>query len=353
MTNQQQPTKTKKMRSHDTAWYLLLDKMQNADIHVTREWFKTLIKKICDAAGIKRADYGLITGARADFYFDGGWQSVSFEAIIELAAKGTDIIFIEKQGIIDELKEFADKYGIAMVNSRGYLTEYAHDLIKAAKISGANIILITDYDLSGINLASKCDESVYYITMDDSTLDYFGLPKDERIVVDATNKGLIKTVKKIVQIDSRFANVDINFLKQSRIEINAVLAQVGDERFSNFLMDKIGERFPTRNYNRAIPPPSKDEDADEIDLYPKGMKRLIKYYRDKVSEIVEDEEAQIVKEQEKVQGFLDVAEQKKKNKERVMKVIAEDQDINKIESRVAELCDSLGIDNDNDKNKGC
>lgn len=342
----------KKMRSTDTIWYLLLPDMQKFDIKVSREWFKTLIKKICDEVGKKRADLGIVTGARAELYFDGGWESVSFDAIKELAAKGTDLIFIEKEGIIDELKEHADKYGVAMVNSRGYLTEYAHDLIEAAKESGANIVVITDYDLSGINLASKCDESVYFITMDDTTLEYFGLQKDERIVVNATNTKLIHKVEEIVKTDDRFKHIDIEFLKESRIEINAVIAQVGDERFWDFVMHKIKERFPTRNYNRAIRLPSKDKDADEIDIYPNAIRKFILHFRNKVSDIVKETEAQIESEQENVEGFLDVVEQKKKNKGCVMKTISEDRDINEIESNVAELCDSLGIDLSNGDGNG-
>ncbi len=57
-------------------------------------------------------------------YFDGTWTSVSFDAIDELAEKGTDIVFIEKEGVPEVLTEYADKYGISMVNTRGYLTEY-------------------------------------------------------------------------------------------------------------------------------------------------------------------------------------------------------------------------------------
>jgi 5S rRNA maturation endonuclease (ribonuclease M5) len=188
----------------DTIWYLLLPDMQRFDIKVTRSWFKALIRKICDEASKKRTNIGIVTGARAELYFDGGWESVSFDSIKELAAKGTDLIFIEKEGIIDELNEHDDKYGVAMVNSRGYLTEYAHDLIEAAKQSGANIIVVTDNDLSGINLASKCDEDVYFITMDNNTLEYFGLQKNERIVVSATNTKLINKVERIVKTDSRF-----------------------------------------------------------------------------------------------------------------------------------------------------
>jgi hypothetical protein len=93
------------------------------------------------------------------------------------------------------LKEHADKYGIAMVNSREYLVEYAHDLVKAAKGSGAHIIIMTDYDLSGVNLASECSEDISWITMDDITLQYFGLPKNKSIVVLATNTKLIDHVK--------------------------------------------------------------------------------------------------------------------------------------------------------------
>jgi hypothetical protein len=223
-----------KTRSPDTIWYLLLPAMERLNIVVSRKHFKKLLKKICDKAGKKRSEIGIITGARAEMYFDGTWESVSFDAIEELAQKGTDIVFIEKDGIIDELKEHADKYGIAMVNSRGYLVEYVHDLMNAAKNSGANTIILTDYDLSGVNVASKCDKHAHWITMDDATLQYFGLVKDKRIVVRATNTKLLDRIKDIMRSDKRFADLDIEFLRISRIEINAVIAAVGDKRFWKF-----------------------------------------------------------------------------------------------------------------------
>jgi hypothetical protein len=333
-----------KTRSPDTIWYLLLPIMEKYNINVTRKHFKILLKKICDKFGKKRSEIGVITGARAEMYFDGRWRSVSFDAIGELAQMGTDIIFIEKEGIIDELKEHADKYGIAMVNSRGYLVEYAHDLIKAAKTSGANIIIITDYDLSGVNLASKCGKHVHWITMDDNTLQYFGLAKDKRIVVRATNTKLIEHIKEVMQNDERFADLDIKFLDTSRIEINAVIAAVGDVRFWKFILDKLQELYPTRNYNRAIELPSKDTDADETDLYPNAMRGLIRHFRGLVRDAVEEIEEKIEKDQEEVTGFLEVEAQKKKNKELVIKTIAENEDIKEIESHATELCNSCGID---------
>jgi len=332
-----------KTRSPDTIWYLLLPVMEKYYIDVSRRYFKTLLKNICDKFGKKRSEIGVITGARAEMYFDGRWESVSFDAIEELAQKGTDIVFIEKEGIIDELKEHADKYGIAMVNSRGYLVEYAHDLMSAAKSSGANTIIITDYDLSGVNLASKCGKHVHWITMDDATLQYFGLVKDKRIVVRATNTKLLDHIKEIMRTDKRFAELDTEFLKTSRIEINAVIAAVGDKRFWKFIMDKLQEVYPIRNYNRAIKLPSKDLEDDETDLYPNAIKKLILHTREVVEEVVQEPEKKIESELKKVEGFLVVEVQKKKNKESVTKIVAGNDEIKKIESSATTLCKSLGI----------
>lgn len=110
----------------------------------------------------------------------------------------------------------------------------------SARKSGANILIITDYDLSGITLASKCSKGVLWITMDDATLAFFNLsklnpdptaedPYNKELVVNATNKKLIKSVTELKYNDSRFKDLDITFLIVKRIEINAVLAKVGAE----------------------------------------------------------------------------------------------------------------------------
>jgi hypothetical protein len=68
-----------RIRSPDTIWYLNLPVMEKENIHVTREYFKTLLKKICDKFSKKRCKIGIITDARAELYFDGRWESVSFD----------------------------------------------------------------------------------------------------------------------------------------------------------------------------------------------------------------------------------------------------------------------------------
>jgi hypothetical protein len=333
--------------SVDTLWYDLLGQMERLGIKVQRKSFKARLKAICDKAGIRRDQLNIITGARAELYFNGKWESVSFDKIEELSAEGTDILFIEKEGIPDELKEFADKWGIAMVNSRGYLTEFAHDLMMAARDSGANIMIMTDYDLSGINLASKCSEDAIWVTMDDRTLAWFGLDKSrdsKTLVVAATNIRLIDSVTDLKDNDDRFRDIDIEFLKTKRIEINAVIAKVGADRFWKFIVFKLAERYPKRNYNRAIKLPSKDPDADEIDLLPPAIKSLFQHIRSIRDTTVETTEEEITEEQEEVEGFLEVEEQKKKNIKRVKKVIADDEDIKKVEAATTKLCDYLGFD---------
>jgi hypothetical protein len=166
------------------------------------------------------------------------------------------------------------------------------------------------------------------------------------IIVSSVGDG--GTVEEIVQTDTRFAHLDLGFPRTSRIEINAVIAAVEEERFWKFIMEKLEELYPTRNYNRAIELPSKDEEMDETDLYPDAIRSLILHTRKKVDKSVAETEKRIESDQEEVKGFLEVPEQKKKNKELVMKVIAEDKDIRELENDVAKLCRRQGINIDKD-----
>jgi len=325
----------------NTAWYLFLPIME-ASVRdgkiravVTRDYFKKLISKVCNKAGIKREDLGIIAGVRAELYFDGTWTSVAFDAIGELAGKGTDIVFIEKEGVPEVLTEYADKYGIAMVNTRGYLTEYGKDLMTAAKSSGANVAIMTDYDLTGINIASLSPKDMPWIGVDETTLEYFGLNRDS-LTAEATNIKLIKTIEKKVADDERFKYVDIEFLKDKRVEIDAILAQVGDERFWEYIMSRLLEIFPTRNYNRAILLPERYS-KEKADLLPKATKKLVRYIMDLTEDGTEETETTIKTSQENVVGFLDVQEQKKKNMKQLTETLAQYEHMKKLDNKISDI----------------
>jgi len=72
-------------------------------------------------------------------------------------------------------------------------------------LGGANIVTVTDYELSGVDLASKWGEDIPWIMMDDNTIEYFGLQKENTMVVNATNKKLLEHVQELIEEDARFA----------------------------------------------------------------------------------------------------------------------------------------------------
>jgi ABC-type glycerol-3-phosphate transport system substrate-binding protein len=132
--------------TQDGIWYQLTPDMDKYNVKVTREWIKKLIRKVCDKLGVTRESLGIFAGARATMYFDGNWSNVRFDAISGLAEKGTDILFVEKMPIVEVLTEYADKYGVALVNTIGNLTEYGKDLIRAIMVSGGHAAILTDYE---------------------------------------------------------------------------------------------------------------------------------------------------------------------------------------------------------------
>jgi hypothetical protein len=165
--------------TRSTVWYLFQPIMEKAHIEVERDTITGYINELCKDAGITRESLGIFAGARAELYFGGTWNSVSFGSITELAEKGTDIVCIEKKGVPEVLTEYADKYGIALLNSRGHLTEYGKDLMDAARRSGALVVIIVDYDLPGIKIASETPVNMPCIGVNDETLKYFHLAREE------------------------------------------------------------------------------------------------------------------------------------------------------------------------------
>ena len=72
-----------------TSWYLSQNvfKMFKPPISVGRDYITGLVLKLCRDANVTREALGIITGARAELYFDGSWSSVSFDKIEELCIK--------------------------------------------------------------------------------------------------------------------------------------------------------------------------------------------------------------------------------------------------------------------------
>jgi hypothetical protein len=174
-----------------------------------------------------------------------------------------------------------------------------------------------------------------WIGVDDATLEYFNLNR-ESLTAQATNTRILDSVRKKVEGDKRFKNVDVEFLKVQRIEMDAILAQVGDERFWEYIMYKLKQLYPKRNYNRAISLPERYS-KEKFNLLPKATKKLVRYIMDLTEEGTKQTETTIRKEQENVDGLLDIQEQKKKNLKRLTDALSEYGDMKKLDEKISEI----------------
>lgn len=313
--------------------------MQKYDIKVTRGYVKRLVKEICEGVGVTRESLGIFAGVRAELYFSGTWTSVSFDNVKSLADKGTDIIFIEKEGITEVLTDWADKYGLAMVNTRGHLTEYGKDLMNAAKISGAHVVIMTDYDATGVKIASESPTDMPWIGANDSMLKYFNIDR-ETVKIDSETNANKAYVKFLVQKglhkdgrrDERFKEVDTGFLDKKRVELDAILAKVGDEKFFGYITDMLQDLYPTRDYNRAI-----EISYDSIHARHEDSIMTI---TERVARILSPESGKIRNELSNVAGFVDVKEKNEEIQERLRRKLSKNPDYIDFAAKLHDLVES-------------
>ena len=336
------------MHSQDNLWYNALPLFNKRGVEYdndSRAGFKTCIRNLCKEYNVGREQIGLYASPWGAMYFRGQWHDISFDTIKELAEKGTDIIFIEKRDVVQSLGKYASKWGIALVNTHGHLSKYTEDLAELAKITGANIALLTDYDIPGILIASKLPENVPRLGIDESTLDYFKIndKEDTTMVIPYIPKVSridAKVFFNMVQKDKRFRDkVDTDFLHKRKIEIDAVIAKVGEKKFWKYLQKLLGEKFPNRNYLRVIEPR-----PDLSKHYPLIIKQAQLFVESHSKNITEDESKKIEKQLKQVKGFIEV---KKKEKEilddRLGKILDEDETLSDLAESVEAIDKEYGF----------
>ena len=78
---------------------------------------------------------------------------------------------------------------------------------------------------------------------------------------ELNNQGWFYRIK-----DGKVYSENLEYLRNNRIEIDSVQRVVGYKKFWAFIIKKLEERFPKRNYNRAIKIPRADEVFPDIYL---------------------------------------------------------------------------------------
>jgi len=123
----------------------------------TRKDVTAMITERCEKleGSPKREELGIFASPRATMYVNRQWHRVDVDDIPELAGKGTDVIFIEKQGIVEIIKHLADIYGHAFVNTQGHFADYPRELVPRIVNEGGNVAILTDFDCAGIHIAER------------------------------------------------------------------------------------------------------------------------------------------------------------------------------------------------------
>jgi hypothetical protein len=330
-------TTKKERRTQQTVWYLSLPLFEKYKTKLpNRKSFTSKIKAVCEKLGVTREQLGIVAKARASMYFEGVKSDVNYDAIDELAENGTDIIFIEKEAVSQVLFEYADKYGIALVDTQGFFTDYGRDLIEAAEASGANVAVLSDYDASGIKLAHDAGD-IPRLGVDQEMLDYFGLDRENPnlSVPFRAKNDIITPIIDLVSDDT------LQFLRLKKIEIDAILAAVGSERFWEYLIKKLGEYYPTRDYTRVIDP------KPEVSKYfPESIKDIQSKLGKYIDLILDDEEENIDSELSEFEGYIeDVGKRRVEIDERYQEITEGDKALNelgeKLTTEIEPLLDKL------------
>jgi hypothetical protein len=319
-----------------------------------RNNFLDQIRKVCEEYEVNREDVGVMAGAYSQMFYNGKWIPINFADITVLAEMGVVILFIEKQDVVQTLGPHASKVGVALVNSKGHLAEYAKDLAELAEHEGAKIAILTDYDIPGLHIASKLPNA-FWVGVDEDMLEHFGITHEDQDNVipydPATGLG-DDEIKEDIESDERFGypNVDIEWLKQHtieqyqgkkyktpghKVEIDAVLAKAGTEDFWNYLMDKMEKHFTIMDLTRAIHTYNYVPKSGALENFviPPVVHQLASYLNNRYRELTKERREEMRKElEEHKDGFVIVEDKDQELRKELNDIVYKDQQAKDIES---------------------
>jgi hypothetical protein len=313
--------------TQDSVWYdalPLFDKHRVRHSNKSRPGFKNEIRELCKKHNVYREEIGIIAAPWGSMYYKGIWSDISYHTVKQLAKYGTDIIFIEKRDIVQQFSKYANKLGIALINTHGHLSESAKELAKLAEeAERANVAILTDYDIPGIHIASKLP-GVVRLGIDERTLSKFDIPHQntgDRLLVAQyrpSKKLLDETINNLLK-DKRFASedvIDIDFLRHSKVEIDAVLSDQGPEPLWEYILELLEEACPTRDLTKVIESHVYEDNIPDTPKIGMGLEKysrpilskLQQYIDSRAEELANEKRDEIVAELKEYEGFVDIEE---------------------------------------------
>ena len=137
---------------------------------------------------------------------------------------------------------------------------------------------------------------------------------------------------------SKFATKEeLEYLKTKRIEIDSVMITVNDnQKFWEYVLKKLEDQFPTRDYNRAIDIPEH--------VVPTALEKLNDMVRILSTRLTQDKRNEISSKYQEYEGFIDdVDEEEKANSEELKTVIEKDRQVMEpLLSKIQDLINEYG-----------
>jgi len=217
-----------------------------------------------------------------------------------------------------------------------------------ATSSSANIIMITDFDVSGM-IMSRDYSHFHRLGIDFETLDYFGLSREEVQETYNTSKPTMDNDKTAYNhyeglkrkgtgliIDFETWKSNMEYLRKYRIEIDSVIRnpKVRNARFWQWIVDKLIEKFPTRNYNRAI-------EVKEVE-YPTLFFEFRRLLKERSQRILKDDVEETKKDLETYDGIIDDVNNKENEiRQNFAEIVDNDKSLTSINEKLQEMIDEL------------
>src|SRR5919202_1814808 len=179
-------------------------------------------------------------------------MDVGLKEIEQLSLCGIALLIIEKEGVAEQLRMFADQKGIALLNTRGFLTEYAEILSKKSEKEGCKVAILTDFDASGLVLAGKAPNA-YRIGIDFETLKDLGLDIEDVQEEYSPGTHLDPLEKPNGKLYGVYPLEWVEYVTTRRVEINSVTEELNDnQKFWNWIVEKLRKKFTNWDYTRAV-----------------------------------------------------------------------------------------------------
>ncbi len=305
------------------AWYRVRPKMVEDGFIPRKNWGTTgksfadgirdSCKELWPNENITREYLGIYAKARGMFYYKGHKYPIEYESIDDLSSKAPVNVVIEKDGVPSVLEPYADKYGVALVSTQGNFVDYVKDFVRAS---------IED------------NESVVVTLLDDDKVGH-----DMAASTNAVNIGVSKEAVSWLQQngyqDLRLEDVQEEYspdgyATEYRIEIDAILAEVGAEGLWKYIMHKVTELAPF-DLTKSI-----DMPANEV-LYPPDVSEFLSFLNEYTDGITKNERDEIEDGLSKATELYVVSAMEKTIDEDLSNKVAEHDGMKLIVKKIVEL----------------